>query len=225
MPNFTGYFATTQMANNPQGVWFISHPERNNHYFRIYLNALQRTTPIYDFDAPGLPPKTYMTAVYGMTWYEMRTIMRFLFTSPARDQMIIENVKQRVQHLIPVRTGHLMNEIFKTMAIARYQYGSSQFFAQFTYNYPGDRPGFIRNPKHTPPDEGYGDWGTVKLTEPIAISRVNWIYITGGGNALYVLNDPEALSSIVPMIAIAGLYEIEDDYATVFNEVIITAMI
>ena len=78
IPNFTGYYATTQMENNPQGVWFISHPEMNNHYYRIYMNALAQTNPIYDFDAPNLPPQTYMEAVYGMTWLEMRLVLKFL---------------------------------------------------------------------------------------------------------------------------------------------------
>lgn len=151
--------------------------------------------------------------------------MRLTILDTVRDPGIINNVKQKTHHLIALRTGHLMDSIFKSMRINRSSYYNSHYFADFSYEYPGDRPQFIRNPKHTPPETGYGDWGTVKLTEPIPISRVSWQYVTGSGRALYNLNDPGAQSSVEPNIQNTALLEIEDDYATLFNNILITCLV
>lgn len=194
MPVYTGYFSTLQSNNNPDGYWNISHSSTK-----------------------------YMIARFGMKWTDLRKHMVTAFTSELRDPDIIEEIKQRSHQFIPLRTGHLMDAIFKSMRLSRNSWYSSHFFANFSYEYPPDRPLFIRGRvKHAPPDKGYGDWGTVRLTEPIPISRVDVDHVTEGGNALYNLNDPQAQANIPPELEKIIEDEIREDFMNMFNTILIT---
>ncbi len=204
MVKFVAFFSTLQ-TSSARGWWNISHPELNRTYRRNF----------------GM---SFMQKTYGMTWTQMKRSMRALFRSDARDKRISDTIKRKVERFIPLRTGHLMDFIFKSMRIIRSSYYSS-YFATLIFDYPKDRPTFIRNPKHGPPDTGYGEWGTVKLIEPIPIARVSVAHITGSGNALYNLIDPQAENHPIREIKKVGLKELKDDYATIANDVIITATI
>lgn len=193
MPVFTGYYATLQINRlSPGGIWNISH---------------------------SLDDPNYMQNAYGMSWIEMRRKMRADFTSKKRDAQIIERVKQKVNQFIPLRSGHLMDHIFKTMRIIRSSWYNSHYFCDFSYEWPTDRPRYIHGKtKHTPPETGRGYWGPIKLTEPIPMSRVSTQRVTATGlTAIYNLNDPQAEANVPPEIERVGLLEIEDDYATLFN--------
>ncbi len=197
MPVYVGYYSTLQSNNNPDGYWNISHSSTK-----------------------------YMIDRFGMKWTDLRKHMVAAFVSPLRDPDIIESVKQKTHQFIPLRTGHLMDAIFKTMRLTRNSWYSSHFFANFSYEWPLDRPIFIRGRvKHTPPDQGYGDWGTVRLTEPIPIARSDVIYVTAGGNALYSLNDPQAQANIPPELERVIQEEIRNDYEMMFNTILITLRI
>ncbi len=194
MPVYTGYFSTLQSNNNPDGFWNISHASTK-----------------------------YMIARFGMKWTDLRRHMVAAFISEQRDPDIIETVKQKTHQFIPLRTGHLMDAIFKSMRMTRNSWYNSHFFANFSYEWPLDRPIFIKGRvKHTPPDKGYGDWGTVGLTEPIPISRVSVEHVTANGNALYNLNDPQAQANIPPELEKVIEKEIRDDFEQMFSHVLIT---
>ena len=118
-----------------------------------------------------------------------------------------------------------MDFIFKTMRILRTSYYSS-YFATMLFDWPGSRPTFIRGKvKHSPPDQGYGDWGTVQLSEPIPKARSDVAYVTAGGNAMYNLNDLHADNTPIDEVKKIGLKEIKSDYDTIFSNIIITCMI
>lgn len=205
MPGTASYFDTRQFSSaNPNGLWNISHSELNR---RVWLDS-------------GMKIGTYAEKAYGMTWIELRAEMKRLFTSTVNDHNIINRVKKLTNRFIPVRTGKLMDVIFKTMRIFRNSFYSSRYIVKFEYEYPQDRPRFITNPSHSPPSRGYGDWATYRLVTAEAQRRVQIDHITPMGNALYILNDPLALNKPEDYIDYIAQQELRDDYDTKFNIVL-----
>ena len=199
----------------------ISHSERN----RGYLNTFYQTrSDMTGFGAFGPEvPKSYTSAMFGMTWIELRARMRAQILDTVRDPSLIKKIKLLVHKFIPLRTGFLMQTIFKTMKVLRYAFTSSQMIADFDYYYPPTYPKIIKNPRHAPDDEGYGAFGTVKLTEPIPRSRVSWNHVSNTGlSAIYDLNDPEAIGNSEVMIMKEAERILKLDMINQFIDVILT---
>ena len=95
---------------------------------------------------------------------------------------------------VPLRSGHLMDTIISTLKVIAVYAGTS-LNVTIKYMIPPNRPYTIRNPKHTTPDEGWGDWGTVKIRDSTVKSKVKVKKVSSNGNALYNLNDPQAVSN------------------------------
>lgn len=78
------------------------------------------------------------------------------------------------------------------MRLSHFSWHGCNHFTNLTYTLPANRPRLIGNPMHVPPAEGYGQWGTVLSTNPYVKVTAEIIRVTSGGNALYILNDPDA---------------------------------
>lgn len=163
----------------------------------------------------------WMEARFGMHWVDLRRVIAATFVNPSRDSGILNFIKNVIMKLVPVRSGKLLEFILKTMRIKRTKLNqfNARFSALFMYEWPLDRPLSIKNPKHSPPSEGYGEWGTVTLTHNIPNVRV--IRVTPSGNALYSLNDPFALGQPQRFIQDIGSDELMRDFTNVFEGLVL----
>jgi hypothetical protein len=153
----------------------------------------------------------------GMTWWDVKRFLNDLFLDPVDDPEIIERVKTITASFIPVRSGRLMQRLFESMKINRSQKSYTHYWANYSFKWSLKRPYPIPGQTSHAGELGYGEWGTVKLTEPEAIARVKVHHVTAGGNALYVLNDPLAIADPTVIIERVAQNELNNDYAEKFN--------
>ena len=162
-------------------------------------------------------------ARYGMKWTEIREQISKAFMSKVRDSNILRNIRNIIKKLgiVPVRSGFLLNHIFSTMRIIRRKLNpyNAQFVGEFQFAWPYNRPQTIQNPRHSPPETGYGEWSNVRLK--YNIPNVNLLKITPGGNALYLLNDPRASPNPKPDIKSVGMNELFDDFVKTFEGLVL----
>ena len=207
MPGTTAYFPTMGKTFDTDGAqtggfWSISHASIFDPFHISGRNQMRN---------------------YGMRTYpELRDYMKMMFLDISRDPGIIQRIKNAVIKYIPVRTAKLLDTIFKTMWLNRSSWYSTHYFIDLLYEWPEDRPKYINNPQHRPPEKGYGDWAGYIPTTPEAISRVSIDHVTMGGNALYNLDDPQASSDPMVDIEREAQLILEDDFAEAFNNIIIT---
>ena len=225
-----------------QAYWRISRPyspqfdinrqytKNRNDYFKQKLtnDVLGSGGPFYDGNLPpNPPPEDHMQASYGMTWIELRMQLHDMFMDSSSDSNIIEKIKRKSHFHIPIRSGKLMDMIFKSMRIDRASFYNTNYFSIFNYEWPPDRPlnWTGKNVMHSPPDQGYGDWATYRVTEPIPQSRISIDHVTPYGNALYNLNDPRAKNRPQQNIKDIAIKEMQDYYDASMSNILIEAMI
>ena len=211
------FFSIKQMPAG--GIWNISHPELNRSYFNKFATAVGKGDP----NAVNMP-QTYMERFYGMSWYDMRRIFTELVLSTKRDKGLKNDIRIRISPFVPVRTGKLLDFIMKTMNISRSSWGNYNYWAYFTYGWPPDRPWIIRNPKHQPPDTGYGYLKGYNLSFESLIPNIHKLYDTPEG-ALYLLNDPLSRQNVHDLIGRIAADEIMDDYIDLLEDMLVTVMI
>lgn len=199
-------------------------------YFSTKLQTFgkgqQQTGGIWSFTHSSVIDPNYMGKGWfkretGLKWWQIKKVMADLFMDRIDDPSIIEKVKTHTAPLIPVRSGRLMERLFSSMKILRDQKKLTEFWAVFTYKWSIKRPyPIMGRVAHSTPEKGYGEWGSVKLTEPHAISRVKIDHVTAGGNALYILDDPAAMQDPTPVINSYAEDLIYRDFAEKFNFVL-----
>ena len=126
-------------------------------------------------------------------WFQFRKMYRQWILDPSDDRDIIEYWRKILERdaIIPVRSSNLFSTIFANMFIRRWNYYTNRFLIDGRYAYPRRYPTFIANPRHSPPETGYG----------LHPSRVNRSFLpknvtllkTTKQSAKYLLNDPQAL--------------------------------
>ena len=205
------------------GIWNISHPELNRSYFNKFIKGLQTGPQAQNTYGPQLA-QTYMENFYGLSWYDMRRIFTALVQSTRRDKGLKNKIRGRIQPFVPVRTGKLLDFIMKTMNLNRSSYGNYDFWTWFTYGWPADRPWIIFNPKHQPPETGYGYLKGYQLSFESLIPNIHILYDTPKG-ALYLLNDPLSRQNVHDIIGRIAADEIMEDYIQLFEDMIVTVLI
>ena len=232
MPTSTSYYSTHDIQGKYgapiDGLWTVTQRGfKGGMYQKFLTHQVGPNTPVAQmggpvYQGPNLP-RSHMESRYNISWKDMRLMLKLLMISKARDPGIIQEIKLRTHKLIPVRSGKLLNTIFKTMRIDRSQWYHTHFFVQLLYDWPADRPHIIKNPQHIPPAEGYGDWSGVRLTEPEAIAAVDPNpHVTPMGNALYKLNDPVATRDPAVYIDRVAKDEFNKDYIDLNDSILIT---
>lgn len=209
MSSNTAYFSTNLGVFDTQkqqtgGIWNITHASI---FDPLYLSGGSANR---------------MRSEYGMTWYEMRAQMRYMFTSSVGDKGLIRQIQERVlkEDFFPVRSGKLLDTVMNTMHIVRTQYYSSHYWAQFFFEWPLDYPGAWFGKQvahHYPPHQGYGKWATYKVSDARVAAKVSIDHVTPGGNALYNLQDQNAIADPRPRLNDIAIEQLEDDFANLFN--------
>jgi len=213
-----------------QQYFNITHSEENRMYYKRHLDALvgpQAPSALLGGavqQGPNLP-QTYMQAHYKLTWQQMRDEFHKLFMDNRNDIAIIKYAQKIALLKTPVRTGKLVDHIMGTMKVDRTSWYKTSYHCNFSYDIPSDRTIPIKNPKHSPPDKGYGDWSGVKLFSGVPIPNVHKISTTMMGNALYELDDPDAEGDPTQYIDQAAKDAIIEDYAKKFSTVVVTAIL
>jgi len=187
------------------GVWSITH--------------LSVTDPLH-----GLGKS--FRSMYGMKWTDFRRHLAAVLSDTSRDPYLIQRIKQMIHPKIPLRTGKLMDWIFRTMKIDRKVWYNTHHWAMFEWELPPDRPNIIKGKvKHRPPEKGYGDWGTYKPTDPIVTGRVSVEEVLPSGNAIYNLDDPSADNDYESVLRAEAEKELIEDFASIFNDMLIICQI
>jgi len=160
---------------------------------------------------------------YNLSWLEVKDLIMDAMLDHKEDFNLIQDIAVRTAPFIPVRSGTLANHIFKTMFIARVSWYSTVFLDLY-YDYPKEYPLQINNPAHSY-SRGYGPWGTAEKENPYIHITVLIDYITAGGNAMYILNDPNASVDFMKRIADTGEQVLFNHLQTIFLDIIITITI
>lgn len=144
-----------------------------------------------------------------LSWIDVRRTLKQIFVDKDLDEELLMKIRMWVLRYIPVRSGRLANFIFKTMNLIRRTY-HSQYIARFGFSWPAKRPFPIGGRvSHAPPEKGYGEWGTFR---PIFnLPNVHVDHVTAGGNALYILDDPDAINDPTSAIINDGQDQIYRD--------------
>lgn len=169
---------------------------------------------------PNYMGKGWFKRETGLTWWQVKRLISNEFMNTINDPGIINQVKQTTAPFIPVRSGRLMEKIFSSMKIVRTQKRLTDFWATLTYSWSKYRPYPIKGRTTHNSELGYGEWGSVKLTEPLVINRVKIHHVTAGGNALYYLDDPAAVPDPTSTINDVASKLIMQDLAEKFNFVL-----
>lgn len=224
MPGVASYFSTAEKTftwgqQQTGGFWGIRHAGitgtsgKNKGVELLDPFHIKNRNQMRNYGINGRSMKDYS---------ELREVMKLMFLSTARDPGLIQRIKDKLYNRFPIRSGKLMDIIYKTMHILRSAWYSTHYFIELFYEYPSDRPKFINHAQHSPPAKGYGEWASYRPVTPEAISRISIDHVTGRGNALYNLNDPQAVGDIQAEIENEASLILEDDFAETFNDIIIT---
>lgn len=169
---------------------------------------------------PNYPGKGAFYKQTGLKWWDVKRFLNYLFLDTADDPAIIDKIKKIAAPYIPVRSGRLINKILSSMKIKRTQKYYTHYWSEFSFDWSLMRPYPISGRTAHNNELGYGEWGTVKLTEPEALSRVRVHHVTAGGNALYYLNDPASMNDPSAIIERTAQIEMTNNYAEKFNLVL-----
>jgi len=161
--------------------------------------------------------RLFMKHFGGHQWTEIRKIISDAFMDKGSDPIILQTIKNKIMHKVPVRSGFLLDYIMRTMRIKRNRYHNTHHILKFDWSYPFQRrpypiPGRVQ---HSPPEQGYGEWRNVHLTHHIP--NVHLDHVTPEGNALYTLDDPSSYSNFAGDINHDGAKAMADDFARKFN--------
>jgi hypothetical protein len=164
-------------------------------------------------------PIEKMMDLYGMTWIEFRRKLYNVYLDPSNDQRLIDHVYEIIKHRVPVRSGFLLDILYKETKIFRKVVKGSlnRFWFGMKTVWPRIwRPWPIKGRvQHTPPETGYG---LPYIPTSKIVSNSTLLYITKGGYALYQLNDPAAHND--PLVDIQNEFKstFANYYGNIFRE-------
>lgn len=161
---------------------------------------------------------SWMRQHFGMKWTEFRKILADIFVDTRRDANILDKIRARIAPFVPVRSGRLLDTIYRTLMITRIKWINAHHWHNVSFDWSVKRPfPILGKVNHVfPPDTGAGELYTP--TYPIHNRQV----IAPG---FYELNDPNAMNNPVDTIKTIALEELQDDILTVIDSTIITYFI
>ena len=73
-----------------------------------------------EIEVPFIPSRiSWMRRHFGMKWTEFRKILADIFVDTKRDAGILERIRARIWKFVPVRSGRLLDTIYKTLSFKR----------------------------------------------------------------------------------------------------------
>ena len=108
---------------------------------------------------PGVSRISWMRQHFGMKWTEFRRILADLFVDTRRDPGILERIRARIWRFVPVRSGRLLDTIFKSLMITRIKWINAHHWHNVSFIWSLKRPfpilGWVTH--RFPPDIGLGE--------------------------------------------------------------------
>lgn len=135
---------------------------------------------------------TYMDQKYGMSLATLKNVISQVIRDPSIDPILKKTLVNRFWMDVPVRSGKLLDTIISSLHFEHFTWYNTHELLMCKWNIPADRPQIFigKRVAHSPPAEGVGEWGTVKLQN--AIPNVSVKSVLPSGKAIYNLNDPTA---------------------------------
>lgn len=179
-------------------------------YSHVQFNISRGKDPQFDI-------KNKRLQKVGLSWIDLRRIMKDAMLSPVNDPQLLKEIKALSLPYIPVRSGRLADTFFNTMEIRRKSWYSTQYVFALGTEWSPLRPRPITG-NVSKLGQGYGE----HYIPSHDIPNRHLLYGTAGGNALYILDDPMAINS--PDLKIKAIAKdiLENEFLNTWNNTIIT---
>lgn len=172
--------------------------------------------------------RKFISATYGMTWIQLRQILKDELNDKSRDMSLLEKIKLFMLRIVPVRSGRLLDTMLNFAKVERaWAKGTSRGVTAFSTEWTPRRPKPIGGTvSHVPPAVGWGEPYNPKHNIP---NRVIDHYPTRGRTkgskpkgVYYRLNDPQSVNDPMPTILDEAQRILMDDYNNRFDGMVIT---